>query len=147
MTRATDRDLQALAYLATRHRPHGAPRWDQAGTYTIIASHCANWDVDVATSHVLAHARDPKALTPAAIRGRFTPDNEPELTGPPRPPRREQECRVHAGQHAHNCPGCAADNLVQHPSTPPRVPPPGDTPPAAESIAAARAALKKETTP
>lgn len=37
------------------------------------------------------------------------------------------ECREHRGQHRDHCSGCAADRLVQHESTPPRVPPAGDS--------------------
>ena len=122
-----------LTWGAIRHRPHGATRWQEAGTRAAIEKHCGTWGLAEATAHVLAHARDPKANTPNVIASRFTPDNEPQVGGPPRPPRREDVCpKPGHGGVAGNCVGCHADSLaaddepVQHAPTPPRVPPPGD---------------------
>lgn len=136
--------LQALTWHAceTRRTTDGCGPWDPPGTHKAIQEICGTWTYNTAHDHVTAHARDPKARTPYAMRG-TRPNLEaasshkyPMRAGDP------DECRSHRGQHRDHCSGCAADKLVQHPSTPPRVPPPGDTPPAAESIANIRAALR-----
>ena len=65
----TPEQISWLTWGAVRQRPHGAPKWDEPGTRVLIEKHCGTWAFEVATEHVLAHARDPKARTPAAIRG------------------------------------------------------------------------------
>ena len=65
----TPEQLRWLTWGAIQHRPAGAPRWDEPGTAKAIADHCGTWTLEVATEHVLAHARDPKARTPFAIKG------------------------------------------------------------------------------
>lgn len=130
----TPDQIRWLTWGAIQHRPHGAPKWDEPGTAKAIADHCASWDLVIATEHVLAHARDPKARTPFAIKGN-PPHTEPQRS--PRFPAKagEDECRIHRGEHASACRGCAADRLAgerHEPSNPA---------PREESIAAVRAAL------
>lgn len=96
-----------LAWGAVQHRPAHSTKWDQASTAKVITDHCASWGFEHATAHVLAHARDPKAKTPGAIKGKFTPDNEP-AAGAFRPPKPEQMCQLHGGW-LNGCSGCAAD--------------------------------------
>lgn len=108
----TPEQIRWLAWGATQHRPSGAQKWDEPGTVTAITSHCGSWGIDVATEHVLAHARDPKARTPAAITRSFTPDTTPQRSL--RFPARAgvDECRIHPGEHASGCRACAADSLA-----------------------------------
>ena len=87
----TPDQIRWLTWGAIQHRPHGAPRWDEPGTAKAITDHCATWGLDIATEHVLAHARDPKARTPFAIKG-TAPHNEPSKQ-PARPLRPDEACR------------------------------------------------------
>lgn len=118
---------QALTWLAceTRRTTHGCGDWDKPGTHKAIGDICGTWTFATALDHVIAHARDPKARTPFAMRG-TKPNLEP--TSSHKHPMRAgdpDECRLHRGQHRDHCSGCAADRLTHDP-TPPRVPPPGD---------------------
>lgn len=108
----TPEEIRWLTWGAIHHRPHGAPRWDEPGTAKAITDHCGSWQLDVATQHVLAHARDPKAKTPFAIKGN-APHTEPQRT-PRHPPRAgaDQECRAHLGEYVDSCRGCASDQLA-----------------------------------
>jgi hypothetical protein len=112
----TPDELKWLTWGAIQHRPHGAPRWDAAGTAKAIADHCGNWGLDVATAHVLAHARDPKAKTPFAIKGNAP--STPLERGTWRPPTSEEACRDHPGEHATHCRMHAADRKAGVPHTP-----------------------------
>lgn len=116
----TPEQIQWLTWGAIQHRPPGAPKWDHPGTAKAIADHCGTWGLDIATQHVLAHARDPKARTPFAIKG-----NAPHTDatpGPRFPAKPDDECRLHRGEHADACRACAADKLAgdNEARTPPR---------------------------
>lgn len=106
----TPDQIRWLTWGAIQHRPTGAPRWDEPGTHKAIADHCGSWGLEIATEHVLAHARDPKARTPFAIKGN-KPHNEP-TSGPRFPAKAGEDCRYHPGEHAHACRACAADRLA-----------------------------------
>ena len=109
----TPDQIRWLTWGAIQHRPHGAPKWDEPGTAKAITDHCRAWDLAVATEHVLAHARDPKARTPFAIKGN-APHTEPERA--PRFPARAgdpDECTQHRGEWASTCRACAADRLAR----------------------------------
>lgn len=88
----TPDQIRWLTWGAIQHRPSGAPRWDEPGTQKAIADHCGTWGLEIATDHVLAHARDPKARTPFAIKGP-TPHTEPSKQ-PARPPKPAECCRL-----------------------------------------------------
>lgn len=109
----TPDEVKWLTWGARRLRPHGAPKWDEPGTRAAIEKHCGSWDLSIATEHVLAHARDPKARTPAAIRG-----TAPSSTTPERQPRfpakagADDECRVHPGEWADSCRICRGPRVV-----------------------------------
>lgn len=111
--------IRWLTWGATQHRPHGAPRWDEAGTHAAIVECCASWDFAAATEHVLAHARDPKARTPFAIKGP-KPHTDPTRAGRQPAKAGGDECQIHAGEYADSCRGCAADALVGDDAQPPR---------------------------
>lgn len=107
----TDEQKRALTWLAveTRKTTHGCGTWDQPGTHKAITDVCGSWSFGTALDHVVAHARDPKARTPYAMRG-SKPNLEPATTA--RYPMRAgdpDECRTHRGQHVDHCSGCAAD--------------------------------------
>lgn len=87
----TPEQIRWLTWGAIQHRPSGAPKWDEPGTAKAIADHCGTWGLDIATQHVLAHARDPKARTPFAIKGQ-PPHTEPSKT-PARPLKPAEACR------------------------------------------------------
>lgn len=94
--------------IETRKETHGCGTWDHPGTRQAITQHCGTWGLAAATEHVLAHARDPKARTPFAIKGNAphtTPERGiryPAKAGSP------DECRTHAGEWADNCRACRA---------------------------------------
>lgn len=135
----TPDQIRWLTWGAIQHRPRGASRWDEPGTARAIADHCGTWGLEIATEHVLAHARDAKAKTPFAIKG------NPPHTEPARAVRQPakaggDECRVHPGEYAGACRACAADRLAGDESAQPR----RDKPAAAVSqrgAAACRTAL------
>ncbi len=135
----TPAQLQWLTWGAIQHRPPGAPKWDEPGTAKAIADHCGSWGLAIATEHVLAHARDPKAKTPFVIKGP-TPHTEP-TKGIRQPAKAgENECRVHPGEYAGSCRACAADRLAGDESANPRrTKPPADV--AERGAAACRSAL------
>lgn len=124
----TPDEMRWLTWGAIQHRPRGARRWDEPGTAKAIADHCGSWSLSIATEHVLAHARDPKAETPFVIKGN-APHTEP--TKSVRQPAKAGggECRVHPGEYANSCRACAADRLAGDQSAEPR----RDKPPAAVS--------------
>lgn len=129
-----------------RRTTHGCGTWDQPGTHKAITDILGTWTFLAAMDHAFAHARDPKARTPYAMRG-SKPNLEPATTA--RFPMRAgdpDECRTHRGQHRDHCSGCAADQKAADDM------PAGfaTTTSAQEAIAACRAALKtgrQETTP
>lgn len=138
----TPEQIRWLTWGATQHRPHGAPKWDEPGTHKAITDHCRSWDFAAATQHVLAHARDPKARTPFAIKGN-PPHTEPERSGTRWPAKAESECRVHPGEWAYTCRACASD-LLAGDKPPTRKPQPADDETKARALAAARAALRPQ---
>ena len=113
--------------METRRETHGCAPWDEPGTHKAIAELCGTWGLNAATEHVLAHARDPKARTPYATKG-----TAPTATAPthgakyPAKAGSPDECRLHLGQYAATCSGCAADRLVGDP-TPARSTPASNT--------------------
>jgi hypothetical protein len=115
----TPEQINWLTWGAVQHRPHGAPRWDEPGTRAAIVEHCGSWGIDIATQHVLAHARDAKAKTPFVIKGK-APHNEP--TSAARQPAKPggDECPMHPGEYAAACRSCAADRLAGDESTRPQ---------------------------
>jgi hypothetical protein len=112
----TPDQIKWLTWGAIQHRPSGAPKWDEPGTHKAISDHCGSWGIDIATQHVLAHARDPKARTPFAIKG---PTPHTETTKAPRQPAKAgvDECRQHRGEYATSCRACAAEQYT-HPADP-----------------------------
>jgi len=106
------RDAQALTYLAGRLREEtrGASKWDEHGTYTVVAR-LIGQNLATSIEQVVRHAGDVEAKTPGAIQRPFlpppaAPDNKA------RPPRRDEECQMHPGKFAENCGGCHADELA-----------------------------------
>ena len=94
----TTRDAQALTYLATRIREdtHGCGKWDQNGTYAVIAELVGQNLPDV-IRRVIGHASDPNARTPGAIKRPFVPKVEAPRAGPLRP---DEACR-NCGRQVH----------------------------------------------
>lgn len=112
----TTRDAQALTYLATRLRDetHGCGKWDQNGTYAVI-SELVGMNLAETIRRVVAHALDPEARTPGAIKRPFVPKTTEDPKGPRFPAKPGEECRYHPGEHAHACRACAADRLAKDP--------------------------------
>lgn len=71
----TERDAQALAYLASRLREetHGAGKWDMNGIHAVI-SKLVGQNLAITIERVTRHAADPEARTPGAIDRPFVPD-------------------------------------------------------------------------
>ena len=96
----TDRDAQALAYVASRLREEtrGARAWDQVGCYEVIKAELVGKNLALAVEAVLCHATDPEAKTPGAIRRGFLPAKpsakEPERF---RPPKADEACPTCGG--------------------------------------------------
>lgn len=138
----TPDQIRWLTWGAIQHRPTGAPKWDEPGTHKAITDHCGSWGFALATEHVLAHARDPKARTPFAIKGN-PPHTEPGRGA--RFPARAgvDECRTHPGEHADNCRSCAADRLAGMETTAARPTPKPDP----ETVSARVLELKSNVVP
>lgn len=94
MTTLTQRDAQALTYLARRLREatRGAREWDDQGTYAVIAERIGHDLTDVVRV-VIGHATDPEARTPGAMRRPFVP-KKAEEPGVARPPKADEACQV-----------------------------------------------------
>lgn len=99
MSGTTDQDARALTYLARRLRDetHGCARWDDAGTYAVIAR-LVGQNLALTIERVTRHAADPEARTPGAIERPFVPDP----TKPPTPRRDWPD-------DAHRCRTCSLD--------------------------------------
>ena len=107
----TDQDARALTYLAGRLRAEtpGAGKWDDAGTYSVIAG-LIGQNLAVSIERVVRHAADKDAKTPGAIKRPFVPP-APE-SGTRYPAKADDSCRAHPGEWAHNCRACAADRIA-----------------------------------
>lgn len=107
----TDQDARALTYLATRLRAEtpGAGKWDDAGTYAVIAG-LIGQSLAVTIERVVRHAADKDAKTPGAIWRPFVPA-APE-SGTRYPAKDGDSCPSHPGEWAHSCRACAADRLA-----------------------------------
>ena len=116
---ATDRDLQALTYLARRLREdtYGCGKWDDAGTFAVLKSELGGTNLADAITRVVGHATDPEARTPGAIKRPFTP--EPTTRQYPHPIKATDQCPRHPGQRAGNCGGCRADAMADDEHTTP----------------------------
>lgn len=101
MTGLTDRDAQALTYLACRIRKEvpGARKWDEAGTHAEIVKMLGQ-NLPIVVERVTRHAGDVDAKTPGAIRRPFIP--AAAVAGPPSPPRPHEACRD-CGRHFDSC--------------------------------------------
>lgn len=95
----------------TRRTTYGCAPWDSAGTRKAVSDIMGSWAYATALDHGLAHARDPKARTPFAMKG--TAPTLAPLDRHPHPLRAgdPDECRTHKGQHVSHCSGCSADDL------------------------------------
>ena len=115
----TDQDARALTYLATRLRAEtpGAGKWDDAGTYAVIAG-LVGQSLAVTIERVVRHAADKDAKTPGAIRRPFVPA-APE-SGTRYPAKDGDSCPSHPGEWAHNCRSCAADRIAGDETEEPR---------------------------
>lgn len=73
----TDQDARALTYLARRLRDdtYGCGKWDENGTYAEV-SKLVGQNLAVTIERVVAHACDPAAKTPGAIRRPFVPTHD-----------------------------------------------------------------------
>ena len=107
----TDQDARALTYIAKRLREetHGANRWDEAGIHAVVAKLIGR-NLPATVEQITRHASDPDAKTPGAINRPFLPDAPKSETH--RPPRKTEECPIHAGQWRESCSACAADRLA-----------------------------------
>lgn len=116
----TTRDAQALTYLATRIREdtHGCGKWDQNGTYSVIAELVGQNLGDV-IRRVIGHASDPEARTPGAIKRPFVPAPVEDPKAPPRPPKPAECCRL-CGRALHS-PDAVCDEPTTRPM--PKAPP------------------------
>lgn len=141
----TPDQIRWLTWGAIQHRPHGAPKWDEPGTHKAIVDHCGSWGLEVATEHVLAHARDAKARTPFAIKGN-KPNHEPGSGVRYPATKGEDECELHKGEWAGSCRACAADRLAKDPEARTPVRPHTSAPPT-DTYLAAKNGLHTTTEP
>lgn len=119
MTGATKQDLAALHHLAQRLRDEtpGAGKWHDNGL-TVALDAMLGWNLNTVIETVRAHASDPAAKTPGAMRRGFLPDTLPSGRPAAFPPKAGDACPDHPGGWRGTCSGCAADALT------------GETPPA-----------------
>ena len=106
-----ERDLRALAYLATRLRTEtmGAGKWDDNGIWPILKK-LEGQNLAVVIERVARHAADPEAKTPGAILRPFVPQAVVESRHPhPLRAGDPEECRIHKGQHRDHCGPCASE--------------------------------------
>lgn len=103
-----DRDVSALAYLATRIREEttGCGEWNPHGTQVVFGQHLPGKHLVTAIELVLTHGQDPAAKTPAAVTRPFVPT---ELGAPIRP-----HCDKHPSQYADSCGQCEAEDRYEH---------------------------------
>ena len=88
----TDRDIQALHYIAQRLRAetNGARKWDDAGL-TSVLSKLKGHNLAITVERVTRHAGDAEARTPGAIERPFVPDAP--TGGSAQPLRPSEACR------------------------------------------------------
>ncbi|WP_374457732.1 hypothetical protein [Nocardioides sp.] len=107
----TQRDAQALTYLATRLREDtpGCGKWDQNGTYAVLAE-LRGQSLSEVVHRVVGHALDPEARTPGSIRRPFIPkrDTEPARR---QPAKAGEDCKRHPGEYVGSCRACAVEVL------------------------------------
>lgn len=106
-----ERDLRALAYLATRLRTEtmGAGKWDDNGIWPILKK-LEGQNLAVVIERVARHAADPEAKTPGAILRPFVPGPAEESRHPyPMRAGDPNECRTHKGQRIGYCGPCASE--------------------------------------
>lgn len=104
--------VQSLANMACISRPHGAKTWDPPGVVAGIRRLIERgFGMQEVIDRVFAHAWDASADTPGTL---LTPKpRRPETSNPvPYPVTRNEECRLHPGQHPVTCISCAADRIA-----------------------------------
>lgn len=142
----TTRDVAWLCEMAYRIREdtYGLKPWDRTGTHAVFAEVFPGMHLTTVIEMVIAHAADPEARTPGAIKRPFLPARESTLsTDPAKCPDHPDElampyCRVHKTESAR---GYGEDNNPPDPT--PLVIPPGITP--AEVVRAAAGFKTKAT--
>lgn len=98
------------------------PDWPLRSLQSFIANRLvarAYRDVALALTWI---ATDPKTETPARVleAGPWWKATNTERETP-RPPRKAEECPIHAGNWRDNCHGCASDRLADTDTTPPEL--------------------------
>lgn len=136
-----EQELRALAFLALRVRKatHGCAPWDEPGLMANLRK-IQNRNLHMTIEHVLRHAADPNAKSPGVIVGSFTP--EAPKAARFTPPKRHEECKIHAGQWANACGGCRSEALVGDTPQPARSPKVAGGVRATSDFKAARDALR-----
>lgn len=107
----TQRDAQALVYIATRLRAEtrGCGQWDDVGTYSVIRELIGQNLAEV-VHRVIGHAVDPDAKTPGSIRRPFVPKRTDE-PGRRQPAKAGEDCKRHPGEYVGSCRACAVERL------------------------------------
>lgn len=101
---ATERDLEALAYLARRLREetYGAGQWDAQGVHAVF-SKLVGRNLAITCEQVIRNAIDPDAKTPGAVNRPFLPPAPSERPREAaRPPKRGEHCLT-CGLHLDRC--------------------------------------------
>lgn len=121
MSSLDDRQVQALAFLASTTRPRGATRWDAPGLVAFIRKLLdRGLSAQEIVDRTMRHAWDPHAKTPGVL---LSPAHtEPDKGNPViYPARRGEDCKLHAGERREHCRACAADRLVGDTTSPPNL--------------------------
>ena len=120
-----DDEVQMLAYLACKSRPHGSRKWDEPGVVAMIRKLLERgFGMQEVIDRTFAHAWDASANTPGTM---LTPKTRTAVASNPVPfpVTRFEECRLHPGQPPGTCVSCAGDRLVGDTTpVPPRQDPP-----------------------
>ena len=114
----TPQQAWAIGHLVHELRP----AWEAEGVVAQVKRVADRNPVMVALACIRA-AADPDAKTPGVIPTNGTHWNEGIKQAPNEwhPPKREQECTLHAGQYAGSCNGCRADQLAGDRTLPPEL--------------------------
>ena len=112
----TPKQAWAIGHLVTELRPE----WQAEGVVAALKRVADRNPYHVALAAVRA-AADPDARTPGVIPapGTHWQEGIKEQPGKGRPPRKSEECEIHAGWWADSCHGCASDRLAGDKTTPP----------------------------
>jgi hypothetical protein len=112
----TDQDIPWLVHGIKRLRSetHGAAQWDDAGIVAEVRKFIGQ-NFQITLERVFAHAADPEAKTPGALRRSFTPTTTRSTAA--HPLKKDNQCLT-CGQHLTLCPSIGCGEQRTRPARP-----------------------------